>query len=181
VRGGAQPKLTVSWQAEDTDGDRLVAEVYFREEGESAWKMIEKDITSGRLSIDSDSLADGTYRFQVKVSDRLVNPAATTQSAQRISEPVLVDHTPPAVKLETINGRLSVRFAASDDASILRQAMYSIDAGPWIPVYADDGIIDSRQETFTIQLRDLAAGEHLLTLRVRDRAGNVGLGKAVLR
>lgn len=80
-----------------------------------------------------------------------------------------------------VEGRESARFEASDDASLLQQAEYSLDAGAWQPVYPDDGILDSRGESFTIRLADLAPGEHLITLRVRDKAGNAGLGKAVIR
>ncbi len=181
IRGGAQQTVTISWQAEDPDGDPLTAAVEFRGEGEKTWKLLKKDLSAAKVAIDSDALADGAYRFRVTVSDRRANPAGIAQSAQRISPPVLVDHTPPAVRVARFEGRETVRFEASDQASILQHAEYSLDAGPWTPVYADDGITDSRQESFTIRLADLAEGEHLLTLRVSDRAGNAGLGKAVIR
>ena len=64
---------------------------------------------------------------------------------------------------------------------MLRRAEYSVDAGPWAPVYSDDGIIDSKSESFSVLLEKLKAGEHLVTLRVIDSAGNAGLGKAVVR
>ena len=44
----------------------------------------------------------------------------------------------------------------------------------------DDGIVDSRKETFTVRLAKLDAGEHVVSLRAYDTAGNVGIGKAVL-
>ena len=45
---------------------------------------------------------------------------------------------------------------------------------------SDDGIVDSRKETFTVRLSKLDAGEHVVSLRAYDTAGNVGVGKAVL-
>lgn len=179
--GEGRQVITISWQADDPDNDPLMAQVQFRGEEESTWKLLKDDVRENKVEIDSDSLADGTYQFQVTVSDQRVNPPGIAKTTQRASRMVLVDHTPPAVKAVAVNGRESVRFEASDAASLLQQAEYSLDAGAWHPVYADDGILDSRSESFTIQLTNLAAGEHLITLRVRDQAGNAGLGKAVIR
>ena len=180
VRGGARQLLKVAWKAYDLDSDELTATVGFRGEGETSWKTMKKDVKGKELSIDSDALADGTYRFRVEISDSASNPPDQALSTRRISEPVVIDHTPPAVRLVSTKGPSPIRFEAEDRASILQQAEYSIDAGPWVPVRADDGIVDSLAETFTIRLEDLEPGEHLITLRVRDRAGNAGLGKAVV-
>ena len=181
VGGSGTKMLLISWQAEDADGDKLIAAVGFREYQESKWKVIKKDVTSSNLSIESETLADGIYRFRVEVSDKADNPPSTVRHTERISEPILVDHTPPAVSVQSIEGRTSVRFEASDASSSIQRAEYSVDAGQWIPVFADDGITDSSSETFTVELGDLDNGEHLVTIRVRDRAGNAGLGKAVIR
>ena len=181
VGGSGKKMMAVSWQAEDADGDKLIATVSFREDQESEWKVIKKDITSSNLSIESESLADGIYRFRVEVSDKTANPPDTARRAEKVSEPILVDHTPPIVSMQPIEGRTSVRFEASDASSTIQQAEYSVDAGQWIPVFADDGITDSSSETFTVELGDLDEGEHLVTMRVRDRAGNAGLGKAIVR
>jgi sugar lactone lactonase YvrE len=181
VGGAGRQMLAISWQAEDPDGDPLTAEVHFRGEDETVWKLLKDDIRESKLEIDSESLADGAYRFRVAVSDRRANPPGVAESISRVSRTILVDHTPPQVREIAVDGRQSARFEASDAASLLQQAEYSLDAGPWQPVYPDDTILDSRSESFTIRLTDLPPGEHLITLRVRDRAGNAGLGKAVIR
>ena len=181
VGGGGKKMMAISWQAEDADGDKLIAAVSFREDQESDWKVIKKDIASANLSIESESLADGIYRFRVEVSDETANPPGTARRAEKVSEPILVDHTPPTVSVLSLDGRASVRFEASDASSAIQHAEYSVDAGRWIPVFADDDITDSITETFTIKLGDLEEGEHLVTIRARDRAGNAGLGKAVVR
>lgn len=179
--GGGRQVLTISWQAEDPDSDPLTAEVHFRGEDETVWKLLKEDVRESKLEIDSDALADGAYRFRVAVSDRRANPPGVAESVSRVSRTILVDHTPPQVRSVSVDGRQAARFEASDAASLLQQAEYSLDAGSWQPVYPDDGILDSRGESFTIRLADLPPGEHLITLRVRDRAGNAGLGKAVIR
>ena len=181
VGGAGKKKLAIAWQAEDSDGDKLIATVSFREDQESKWKVIKQDIASANLSIESESLADGIYRFRVEVSDETANPPDTARRAEKVSEPILVDQTPPTVSMQSLDGRVSVRFEASDASSAIQQAEYSVDAGRWVPVFADDGITDSITETFTIELGDLEEGEHLVTIRARDRAGNAGLGKAVIR
>ena len=178
---GSVRKLAIVWSAQDPDGDRLRAEVSFRGEGETVWKTIRKDLAGPKFSIDSDALADGRYEFRVRVDDGLVNPAERSLSADRISRPVLVDQTPPSVTALAAGEGGEPRFRASDAASAIRVAEYSVDAGDWKPVLSEDGLLDARDETFTLLLGDLEPGEHLVVLRVRDAAGNTALGKALLR
>ncbi len=186
VGGSGTKMLAISWQADDADGDKLTAAVSFREDQESNWKVIKKDIASANLSIESESLADGIYRFRVEVSDKAVNPPDTARLAEKISEPILVDHSAPVVSqlsgvsTQPGDGIKSIKFEASDASSSILHAEYSIDAGQWVPVFADDGITDSSSETFTIELGELEEGEHLVTMRVRDRAGNAGLAKTLI-
>jgi hypothetical protein len=72
-----------------------------------------------------------------------------------------------------------VRFEARDAASAIVSAEYSLNGGDWVPVRADDGLADGPAETFSVRL-GAASGERLITLRVRDRAGNAGLGRALI-
>ncbi len=178
---GSVRKLAIVWSAQDPDGDKLRAEVSFRGEGETVWKTIRKDLAGPKFSIDSDALADGRYEFRVRVDDGLVNPAERSLSADRISRPVLVDQTPPSVTALAAGAGGEPRFRASDAASAIRAAEYSVDAGDWRPVLSEDGLLDARDETFTLRLGDLEPGEHLVVLRVRDAAGNTALGKSLLR
>lgn len=176
---GNQTKLAVSWKAEDPDGDNLRAEVAFRGEDENAWKTIKREIAVSKYSIDSDALADGRYYFRVRVDDGGVNPAARALSDEKISDPVVIDHTPPRISVSSSDSDTQVQFDAVDAISGLSAAHYAIDAGDWRPLNADDGVIDSEQESFTVTLGELGEGEHLIVFRVRDRAGNVGLGKTL--
>ncbi len=171
--------LAIVWSAEDPDGDKLRAEVSFRGEGESRWKTIEEDLPGPKFAVESDSLADGVYEFRVRVDDGLVNSSERVLTGERVSRLVLVDQTPPTItNLEPGEG--TVRFRASDAASEIRSAEYSVDAGDWHPILSGDGILDSREEEFSIRLEDMGQAEHLVVLRVRDRAGNTGLGKALV-
>ena len=148
--------------------------------GESAWKTIRKDLAGPRFSIESDVLADGRYEFRVRVDDGLTNAAERALSAEMISRPVLVDQTPPLIRSVPGGPDGEVRFEAEDEASEIRSAEFAIDAGEWHPVLSDDGILDARRERFTLRLGELEPGEHLVVLRVRDRAGNAALAKSLL-
>lgn len=180
----ATQQLSVSWQAEDPDGDRLVYTVYYRGEGERDWKLLKSNVHETSATVDGDTLADGRYFFRVVASDRESNPADAAREAELISSPVLIDNTPPAIKVasqELKNGVLDVLFAAEDAASALRRCEYSLDAGPWMPLQSEDGVIDSPAEKFHLHLEKIAAGEHTLVLRVVDSGNNAGLKKLVLR
>ncbi len=180
----ANQQLTLSWQAEDPDGDRLVYAIYFRGEGERDWKLLKANVRESNYSMDGDTLADGRYFFRVVASDRESNPPDSAREAELISSPVLIDNTPPAIAVtsqELKNGVLDVVFSGTDAASALRRCEYSLDAGAWAPMQSEDGVIDSPMERFHLHLENVVAGEHVLVLRVVDSGNNAGLKKLVLR
>ncbi len=129
-------------------------------------------------------LADGRYFFRVVASDRPSNPAGQAREAELIGPPVLIDNTPPVVKAgppRRTATALEIDVDAEDAASSLRRCEFSVDAGPWQPVEAADGITDSPREQFHIRIDSLAPGEHLIVIRAYDSAGNAGLAKVVVR
>jgi hypothetical protein len=181
---GAGQQIQVVWQADDPDNDRLVYSLYFRGEDESQWKMLRANLTETVYSMDSDALADGRYFFRVVASDRPSNALNTTREAELVSMPILIDSTPPAVTLSgpvRTGANFQIYADAVDRASTLRRCEYSVDGGPWALVEASDGVTDSPQERFTIAVANLPAGEHLISVRVYDAAGNAGLAKYLVR
>lgn len=180
----AAEQIQISWQAEDADGDRLVYALHFRGEDEREWKLIREDIEETSLALDAHSLADGRYFFRVVASDRPANAPEAAREAELVSAPVLIDQTPPSVRLSaprTSGAVVEVEAEAIDAASALRSAEYSLNAGRWVPLTSEDGIIDSRQERFWVRPAGLARGEHLLVVRVFDLAGNAGLARLVIQ
>jgi hypothetical protein len=172
-------QLLISWQADDPDSDKLVYDLDFRGDGERDWKPLKTNLHDNTFTIDGDSLADGRYFFKVNASDREANPAGSAKDADLVSSPVLIDNTPPAVRI-TSSSRTEIAFEAQDSASVLRRAEWSIDAGPWFPVAPVDGILDSRTEQFRLHLDHVPAGEHVLVVRVADSGNNTGLAKVIL-
>jgi hypothetical protein len=180
----ASQQITVAWQAEDPDGDRLVYKVYFRGEDETQWKLLRGDTHDNSVAFDGDVLGDGKYFFRVVASDREANPPATAREGQLVSAPVMIDNTPPVVTIAAVRhsgGAAHIEFEAADAASPLRRCEYSLDAANWVPVAAADGVIDSLREKFVLDLTGLAPGEHLLVIRAADSANNTGVAKVILK
>jgi hypothetical protein len=180
---GLNQQIQIIWQADDPDGDRLIYEISFRGEDETQWKTLRKNFTETMLTLEGDVLADGRYLFRVVASDKPSNPGDSAREAELISSPVLFDGTPPTVSAAAPRkngGRVEIAIRASDAASALRRAEYSVDAVGWLPLDASDGVIDGQEETFTVRLDELSPGEHIVVVRVYDSSNNVGLTKIIL-
>jgi hypothetical protein len=182
-RAAAQ-QITLTWVAEDPDGDRLVFNVYFRGEDETQWKMLRSNTHDNSITFDADVLADGKYFFRVIASDREANPPASAREATLVSAPVMIDNTPPVLTLgawRRSGATAHVEWEANDGASALRRCEYSLDANSWVPMESVDGVIDSQSEKFALDLTGLTPGEHLLVIRAADSANNTGVAKVILK
>lgn len=173
----------ISWQADDPDNDKLAYSVYFRAEDESTWQLVRSRMFENTLLLDADVFADGRYFFKVVASDAPSNSAAFAREAELVSSPVLIDNTPPQVKLTQPvrdGANLDLDVEAKDATSPLRLCEFSVDAGSWQPVDAIDGVTDSPEEKFHVHVEKLKPGEHLIVVRVYDTANNAGLARVIL-
>src|SRR5438445_52530 len=155
---GAGPQIQVTWQADDPDGDHLAYALYFRGEDETEWKLLRSNMSENSMLLDGDVLADGRYYFRVVASDRPSNAANVARESELVSAPVMIDNTPPIVTLSAprrSDGRVELDADVLDQTSALRRCEYSLDAGPWIPVEAADGVTDSPREQFHISVDKL--------------------------
>ncbi len=180
----AGQQVQISWQADDPEGDKLSYDLYFRGEDEREWKLLRATLTENTHTLDADALADGRYFFRVVASDRPSNPAGQARQSELTGAPVLLDNTPPEVRADAPRrngGALEIEVNAQDRASALRRCEYSVDAQPWLPVEAADGVADSLTERFTIRAENFPQGEHVVVVRVFDAAGNAGLARVLVR
>jgi sugar lactone lactonase YvrE len=161
---------TLRWKADDGNKDRLRYRLSFRAEGhEAEWLPLVEDLKDSYYSFDSTVLPDGYYRFRLEAVDRPVTEEEDALRDFKLSEPAVVDHSPPRlVAVERSGTKLDIRLR--DQLSPIRRAEYSLDAGPWIPARALDGLIDGRQERVQIEASE---GASLILLRVMDAALNV--------
>jgi hypothetical protein len=177
-------QMQVIWQADDPDGDKLSYTLYFRGEDEREWKLLRANMSENTYPLDSDALADGRYYFRVVASDRPSNAADQARQTELVSSPVVIDNTPPVVTASSpqrTGTTVDINVDAEDRGSDLRRCEYSLDAQPWLPIEAADGLTDSPREHFLIHIDNFPAGEHVVVVRVYDTAGNAGLAKIVVR
>jgi len=161
---------TLTWRATDADSDPLVYELEFRPEASTRWLPLRKGLKESFYSFDTTSLPDGEYVFRVTASDGDVNPEEK-KTGSRESTPVKVDNTPPVIRRVASSGS-SFEFEASDAASPILEAEYSVDAKEWTRVEPKDGLSDSQTESYVIPLDAKSKGGFLL-IRVTDAAHNV--------
>ncbi len=176
---------SLQWTAEDRNGDKLLYDVYYREVGETNFKLLRENLTDNFFTIDGAALADGRYIFKITAKDAPSNPSALALTGERISEPVDIDNTPPtaaAAGSPQISGDTArIVFEARDAASYLSRAEYSVNGGEWQTVFAADGISDSPQERYNLDVPLKTPGEYTIALRVFDASGNVGSARVVVR
>ena len=176
---------SLQWTAEDRNGDKLLYDVYEREIGETNFKLLKSNLTENFYTIDGQALADGRYVFKIVAKDSLSNPTNQTLSGERTSEPAEIDNTPPIVTAtgtpQVSSDTAKITFTANEAASYINRAEYSVNGGDWLTVYADDGISDSRQESYTITIPVKNTGEHSIALRVFDANGNAGNARVVVK
>ncbi|MBI4859705.1 MAG: hypothetical protein HY815_05510 [Candidatus Riflebacteria bacterium] len=168
----------LKWEASDPNEDRLSFSLAIRGEGESAWRVLsEREIMSTSMDWDTQDFPDGRYRLRLVASDRGSNPSEVALAAERVSEPFLLDATPPRVELTEVvagTGVLDVSGLATDGPGSVVNVEYAVDDADYRMLQVTDGIADSPREEFRLRLTGLATGEHTLSIRAHDELGNVG-------
>jgi hypothetical protein len=174
-----QARLTLRWDVTDPNGDDLNYTLHIRKEGWPDWvRLGDEHLTSSNYDWDTTSVPAGLYRFRVTASDRPSNNPDDALSRDRTSEPFIVDHEAPTV--EIVPKSRGAVVTLKDKYTRLVKAAYALDGGDWTPIFPDDGLFDSPQETITVSLPDLKPGTHIMVVRTTDAAGNVGTGDALI-
>jgi sugar lactone lactonase YvrE len=173
------------WTAEDRNGDKMEYKIYYREVSETNFHLLKDGAKETFYTLDGLALPDGRYVFKIAANDSPSNPAGETLSGDRVSEPVAIDNTPPAVQLvgtpQISADKVRIVFQASESSGIIQRAEFSIDGSTWKSVYSDDGISDSPAEKYTLDVPLRAPGEYVVALRVFDQNGNAGSARTVIK
>jgi len=186
--------VTVRWLAHDENGDDLSFSVYYRGDGEQNWQLLKDKVTDRYLSFDGGLLPDGPYRLKVVASDAPSHNPGEALTGEKLSDRFVIDTTPPAVTdlaAKLVNGKIHVTLTATDAATPIAHAEYSVDAGPSQYVEPVGKISDSLTERFEFDAplnppapgsaAPVNASEHVITVRVYDRYDNAVAAKAVVR
>src|SRR5579859_2612633 len=202
--------VAVRWAAHDDNDDNLVYSVYYRGDNEREWKLLKSGLIDKFYSFDSGLLPDGGYTVKVTASDAPSHSPEDALSDEKESQRFEIDNTAP--RIENMSARvegpeLHITFHAADDASPIRRAEYSIDAGDWQYVEPVGALSDAKSENYDFNVV-LAAShppeetvpqakkkgknaaptsvpqispEHVVVVRVYDRSENVATAKVVTR
>lgn len=176
-------KRTVSWKASDPNGDDLIFSLDFKGSEEEQWKSLKKEQTENFYSWDSRLMADGVYRVRVTASDLVSNPEYLAKKVVKMSEPFIIDNTPPSVssiKWSLDKNEVTVSFSVSDKTSPIENVEYSINADDWKMLFPDDKVYDSVEESFLFTISSLEKAEYTLVIKAMDDSGNVGSGKLII-
>src|SRR5689334_4567886 len=202
--------IAVRWGAHDENDDNLVYSVYYRGDNEREWKLLKSGLTDKCDSFESGLLPDGGYTVKVVASDAPSHSPEDVLSDEKESSRFEIDNTAP--RIENLAARVEgqevhVTFHAADDASPIKRAEYSIDAGDWQYVEPVGALSDAKSENydFTVLLSGAPpapeepvnpkrkkgkpapvaaaapAAEHVVVVRVYDRADNVATAKVVTK
>jgi len=174
---------TFVWKADDDNDDRLQYDVFYRREGETAWKPLKRSLWDPIVVWDTTSVPDGTYYVKVVASDAPSNSPATALVGEFESVSFDIDNTPPNVEVQsaTRSGpRVNVKFVVRDEQSAVQRVEYSLDASKWQTAFPVDGIPDSRREDFDVVVEEAAAAQSII-IRVTDAMNNVATAVAEIR
>ena len=104
---------TFVWKAEDDNDDRLQYDVFYRREGETAWKPLKRSLWDPIVVWDTTSVPDGTYYVKVAATDAPSNSPATALLGEFESVSFDIDNTPPVVEIQSATRTGSARDGAS--------------------------------------------------------------------
>jgi hypothetical protein len=170
----------VVWQASDPNGDKLVYSVAIRADSDAQWTTLVDKTEDTFYSFDTTGFRAGLYFIKVTASDLPSNTPDTARTAEAVSEAFQIDNTPPALAVEkqtVTKDHARIVVSATDAASVISAAAYSLDGADEVALRPDGLIFDSTNATFTIELPNLSKGAHSLLLRVRDEANNASVLK----
>jgi hypothetical protein len=176
---------SIVWQADDPDGDDLRFTLEIRQVGDKEFRLIEDDWDEPAYTLTTGSLPDGMYEIRITATDLPSNTPGTELTASRTTPPFQIDNVPPTVvdlKARRIEGpALEISGRAVDSTSPLRHLAVSIDGGEFRGIPPSDGLMDSVEERFRVQLPlDSEKAGNWVVVQVRDAAGNEGSYRAWL-
>jgi len=167
---------TIDWDADDENGDALAYTISIRQEGDKVWRVLEERWTETLYTFNTANFPDGVYTVKITASDLPSNPPDLEKKGEKVTPPLTIDNTPPVLKnFQAVRdgAGLAVSFAAEDALSAIKDVKYLIRPDDWRIVFPEDGICDSRQESFKFKAALPSGADGLITIMVKDAAGNV--------
>ena len=166
---------TIQWRGSDPNGDALSYTVSVKNENGEAWIEMDKGLEASAFTWDTGALPDGRYRVRVVATDAAGNALGEALSSEAVSAPFRVDNTAPQVTemaADAAPGAILVSGRAEDAVGPLARIEVSLDNDDWRTITPDGGLADERTHSFRARIPEVAPGEHTVSVRVIDLAGN---------
>src|ERR1700733_2451553 len=173
------------WLATDENSDSLVYRVEIRGVKESGWKLLKENVKEKYLSWDTAAFPDGEYVLRVTASDSPSNPPDQALKASLVSDPFLIDNTPPQIVNLTggaaAGNKVEVRWSARDSRSTIDHAEYSVNGADWVLIDPVSRLSDSPEEEYHLLIDRPSSAEQVIAVRVSDEFDNQAVDKVVVK
>jgi len=166
------------WAASDENGDLLIYRVEIRGIHQPNWLPLRDKVREKYLDIDSTAFPDGEYELRVTASDAPGNPEGQALTASLVSDPFLIDNTPPVITNLTAT-HAAIRWHARDARSNIVRAEFSINGGEWKMAAPIGGLFDSVEADFDVPA-STSPGD-VVAARVIDDFDNTTVSSIVCR
>jgi len=116
--------IRIDWQAEDPNGDTLIFDLHYQPVESDVWLPLASDLTGASHAWDVRPVPDGFVTVRLTASDRRDNSPDQRRRTTRISDPVLIDRTPPRGELQAqvqADGSVRLSGRARDVLSTIAQ------------------------------------------------------------
>ena len=162
--------LPFRWNFQDSDGDTLVFSLYYRQERNEEWSLLDENLERDYYLISKRVFPDGDYEFKLVASDSPRNtPEEALETYLFLNRMVKIDNTSPYIQDFKFLDKM-VEFTVSDEISIIKRVLYSVDKKNFHILYPEDRIFDQQREIFSIALDEISSSE--VFLQVEDADGN---------
>ena len=166
---------SIRWKATDGNNDILLYSIFYKKTDTKSWKKLIDNYIGKVYSWDSQAMEDGEYSVKIVTSDHLSNSPDNGLKSEKMSTPFVVDNTPPhIIDLKYLAGaEQKISFTVNDLNGRITECYFSINAGSWQHAQPRDGILDSRTESFLLELGNLIGREHTIMIKAFDENENV--------
>ncbi len=166
----------ITYKTADDNGDKLVYRIDMRRVGWDNWIEVKDDLEAENFEWDGRTVEDGRYEIRVTAADERDNSAETRLTGSRVSDPIVADNTGPVFTksiLKKDGANATLTLVLTDELSAIGKVEYTVDSSDqWSGALPNDMVFDTVEENFTIELKDLKTGEHIITVKADDAVGN---------
>ena len=167
---------TIQWWAHDPDRDSLVFKAELSDKQSDQWIQLADEITNPLYSFDSTAFPDGEYIVRIHACDSPSNPEGLSLTTHFTSRTFTIDNSVPEIRAfsavipQNASETCVISGSVLDKFSRILSLEYSFDAEKWHSFVSEDGMVDSRMESFN-QTVPRPKNVQKVFLRVTDSQG----------